>query len=289
MNFNKRNRDVLARGILLGSIHAGEEISFAGVDNNFEITPAVTSPLAGDNKNVPPPGGNLPPHQISGIDPTKQVDNQGNDVIVDGKVIKPEESASPLDPYKDLWDNTKTKEQIEAEKKPKTSLDLDVEQFRSGADKLNFMEGVSEESLSGIHEGGEKGVAALQEILGIFGKNIFAYSAKVASGLAKENNKVQNLDVNSQVAITIKETALLEQVVLDNPNLNNPAYKSMVERTIKQIVKKFPAASPVDLKKLGLDYFNNLIPKAETQEEIDKKKVEKEEESEFDWAKIFNS
>ena len=171
-------------------------------------------------------------------------------IIIDPS--KPIEPKSPLEPFADLFTiDSKNKEVI-----PDSTIfsRIDPKKIQEAASKIDFRSVISSEIQARIKAGGEDGVAASQEAMGVMAQAVFSQSAMASTALIEQAAKKIQQQFEAKIPSLLKSHNL-KSSVLEDKVLSNPAVAPLVPTVTSQLQIKYPNASDSELRTLTANYF----------------------------------
>lgn len=159
---------------------------------------------------------------------------------------------SPVDKFKDLW-NTPNHS---ADQNP--VFTLQPEQLNQVASKLNFSQGISQETLAKVAAGGDEAVKALGEVINIMGQNIFKNSAQFTSHITEAGYGAAQQQINKGLPNLVKQQLSTSQLFESNPALRDPAIQPVVRALHSQLTQQHPEASPAEINGMLSDYMTRM-------------------------------
>lgn len=159
---------------------------------------------------------------------------------------------SPVDKFKDLW-NTPSHS---ADQNP--VFTLQPEQLNQVASKLNFSQGISQETLAKVAAGGDEAVKALGEVINIMGQNIFKNSAQFTSHITEAGYGAAQQQINKGLPTLVKQQLSTSQLFESNPALRDPAIQPVVKALHSQLTQTYPNASPTEINGMLGDYMTRM-------------------------------
>lgn len=162
---------------------------------------------------------------------------------------------SPTDKYKNLWETDDTKD---ASQNHNFFADVTPQKLMEAASKMDFKKAIKQEHLDAIKAGGEGAQVAFAESLNDVARTIFAQSAHATMGIVTNAFEKSSASNDARIQDAIRTHNLGQGTYQENPALKNPAFKSMVDGTMKQMRTKFPDATDVEVRKLTSEYFDQI-------------------------------
>ena len=237
----------------------------------------------------PPPGsqpGNTGPMQ--GTQATPQTAPNGmipaqNTVTPPSAETKPTTPATPLDPFKDVWQTTNTPEGTESQG---MFANLDPQKLMESARKVNFSGALTAENMQKIQAGGPEAIQALTESLNSVAQTVYAQSALATTKIVEQALGKQKEQFDASLPNMVKRFSTNESILSNNPLLQNPAIQPLVGALQEQLIRKNPNATGAEIQQQVTDYFaalgNTFAPKPAAPSASQKKAAEAE-----DWDKFF--
>lgn len=210
--------------------------------------------------NQQPQPGNLPANAPDGAQQT--VNTAANGVVPPQGDTGENNSDSPLDQFKDLWENKPDSESTDT-----SPAALDPNKLQEVISKADFSKGVNAEVLAKIAAGGEDATAAFAQAMNTVAQQVMLQSTLANNKLIEQQVQAAVESQNSQIPELLKKQALSNSLHEANPVFNNPAVKPVMEAVQAQLVAKNPNATPAELAKMTQDFVTvmgeALVPKTE--------------------------
>lgn len=165
------------------------------------------------------------------------------------------EGGSPLDPYKDLYNNKNSGKEKGNGDPQQDILDATLEDYQSTAGKLNFTQNLDSE-LVGKALGGDQ--EAFLNVINAATQNAYAQAAYAGSQVTRTalDGRINTLKdgIPEQIRTASANAGLLE----GNSQLQHPAVQPLVTALQAQFAKQYPEATPADLQKHTITYLQNI-------------------------------
>lgn len=161
---------------------------------------------------------------------------------------------SPTDKYKDLWDTSTQQQQQQA-----PNFKIGQEQLQKVVSGLNFTQGIQQNDLQKIAQGGEEAVVALQSILNDFGKNVFAQSAHFSAHMTENGYTAAQKEISTGLPGVVRNHMAATSMYEANPKLRDPALQPLVGAMQQQFAAKFPNATPAEINNMVTEYFGTTV------------------------------
>jgi len=216
----------------------------AGIFDMFKQTPApaVSAAAASANANPTVPNAGNSPTAVA--DPAKQV-------------AASSEPASPLEEYKDLWQNDPNA--------PKPAepfkFNSDPAKLMETAKTVDFKKIVSPELMSKITAGGADAQGALMEAMNNMSQMTFAQSSHASAKIVEAALQAQEARFKEMLPSIIKQYSSEDNLRSTNPLMNDPAMAPMVQALQQQFTNKYPTATVDQIKEHVNDYLNGAADK----------------------------
>lgn len=163
-----------------------------------------------------------------------------------------EQIQSPLDNYKDLWDNFGKQGDDGA------MLTFDRDKLGEIANKMNFANSINDEQLQSINAGGEQATKAMLEIMNTIARNAYMNSTETTTHLLNNALKNSKEDIFSKLPEHIKRMNVSDSLTKENPMFNNPAVKPILSALETQLTAKYPNASADEITNHAKQYLSSL-------------------------------
>jgi len=216
--------------------------------------------------------GNIPAPQ-DGTNGTQQNAN------IDPNGVVPKEVESPLDNFKDLWNNDPTPETKETQG-PDFS-----KQVTDAANKTDFAKNISPDVMAKIAAGGEGAAAAFSEAMNVISRQSFAAATISADKMIEAKLKEAERKFAEQIPALLKRENLSSSLRDENPALNHPSAQPLIQAIQQQIVKKYPDASASEIKAKATEYLKSFADVASGKKESVPNTESPKDEN---WGKFFD-
>lgn len=183
---------------------------------------------------------------------------------------------SPTDKYKDLWDTSTQQQQQQA-----PNFKIGQEQLQKVVSGLNFTQGIQQNDLQKIAQGGEEAVVALQSILNDFGKNVFAQSAHFSAHMTENGYSAAQNEISKGLPGVVRNHMAATSMYEANPKLRDPALQPLVGALQSQFATKFPNATPAEINNMVTEYFSTTVAGAFQKPEDPSKSVKQSQQPDF--------
>lgn len=213
----------------------------------FGSTPAQNQPPSAQQNQNPNVG-------LPGTQASLQTAPNG---VVPTEPAQPEkkENVSPLDGFKDIWQNTNTLENPEA---AGMFANLDPAKLMESARKVNFSGAITQESLAAIQAGGPEAVKAFSESLNSVAQTVYAQSAIATTKIVEQALGKQQEKYDASLPNLVKNLSTKEALLTNNPLMSNPAIQPLVGALQESLVRKNPTATSAEIQQQVVDYFSAL-------------------------------
>lgn len=203
-----------------------------------------------------------------------------------------EENVSPLDAYKDLWNNEATGEGGEATStdplsNPSALFNIDPASIQEAVGRINFAESVKPEHMQAITEGGEGAQQAFMESMNAVARQVFSQSMVGSAKLVEQALSRAGQSIDSRIDGRLRTSQVSENVSEANPAFNHPAAKPMVQALQQQLAAKHPTASPKEISDMAKSYFNDFASSITAPEKQAQQK--QAEAGQMDWEQWLNN
>lgn len=179
-----------------------------------------------------------------------------NGVVPSPAATTPQEAATPLTPFADLWNN--------APQDPNSPAsagvfgNLDPKKFMEAAGKIDFTKVVTPEQLQSISQGGEAAVGAFAAALNAVAQTTYAQSAFASTKIVEQALARAKDNLIAELPQHIKKQTVSENLRAENPIFQNPAVRPVVSALEAQLAIKFPQASSSELTSMAKQYIEAL-------------------------------
>lgn len=202
-------------------------------------------------------------------------------------------NVSPLDAYKDLWNNESTGKDGESGNDadplsdPSAMFNIDPKSIQEAVGKINFAEAVKPEHMQAITEGGEGAQQAFLESMNAVARQVFSQSMVGSAKLVEQALARAGQGIDSRIDGRLRSSQVSETVAEANPAFNHPAAKPMVQALQQQLAAKHPTASPKEISDMAKSYFNDFASSITAPEKAAKQK--ETDAGQQDWDAWLNS
>lgn len=163
-----------------------------------------------------------------------------------------EQSQSPLDNYKDIWDN------FGKQGEDGNMLSFDKDKLNEIAGKMDFAGSLQPEQLQAISQGGEGATKALIEILNATARKSYLNSTETTTHLLNNALKNSKEDIFSKLPEHIKRMNVSDSLTKENPMYSNPAVKPILSALEQQLTAKYPNATADEITTHARQYLTSL-------------------------------
>lgn len=177
-----------------------------------------------------------------------------NGVIPSATVPDPNAApVSPLDAFKDLWNNPVTPPGEE----PNKSMfgNMDPNKVLESARRVDFVKGMPAELLVRIEKGGPDAMVALSQAMNHTGQTVYGNSAIATTKIVEQALAKQQTDFLAQLPSLVRKFSANENLRTENPILNNPAVQPFVGALTEQLSRKSPNASAAEIQAQVMSYL----------------------------------
>ena len=165
---------------------------------------------------------------------------------------QPTEPASPMDSFKDLWQNTDT---------PKTDdslFSVDPKALQSTVGKMNFLGSIPPKVQEALNTGGEEAVKANLYLMNQVAQQSFAQSAQATAKIVEAALAKQAEAFESKVSQVVKKQGMSENLRSSNPVFAHPAAEPILQGIQSQLLSKYPNASQQELAQMAQNYLSTF-------------------------------
>lgn len=164
---------------------------------------------------------------------------------------------SPLDSFKDLWNNPTTPSGSPPAPPTPGSYFANANPAKvlESARKINFAQGVNPEMLSVIAGGGEAAAKALVQLINDVGQRSYAQATLATTQITDSAFKTYNDGSESRIPSLIKQHSVAETIKNSNPALQHPAAAPILEALQAQLTVKYPTATVDEIRAHAADYL----------------------------------
>ena len=164
-----------------------------------------------------------------------------------------QEASSPLDAYKDIWDNMSNGQEDAG-----NVLTFDRAKLAEVANKMDFTDSITPEQLSAIANGGEAAIKTLANVLNTTSRNAYLNSTETTSHLINNalNRTVENF--TSSLPQHIKKANVSQTMQQENPMYNDPAVAPVLQALENQLTAKYPNATAHEITQHAKEYLTKF-------------------------------
>lgn len=175
----------------------------------------------------------------------------------------PKTPESPLDQFKDLWQNDPNAEN----KNAPINFNVDQTKLMEAASKVDFTKILKQEDLQAISAGGEGAVAAFAKSLNSVAQSVYAQNAMATSKIVEAAVAQAQDRFASQIPDMVKKQNLSNSLREENPALSHPAAAPILTALENQLTVKYPNATGSEIKKMATDYLSSFATAASPKKE----------------------
>lgn len=193
-----------------------------------------------------------------------QPSGQPADLSQFGQPNQPNPAGSPgapqnegLDAFKELF-TPLTPEQMAAQQNfdPNALFaTLEPAKVQELAGKINYAEGITAEQLQAIQTGGPEAVQALVQALNAVGQRTMTQSLLASAEVTKQALNQANQSLDGRLSSVSRKQAVTDLITSENPMLNHPAAKPIVDALQQAIMAKNPQATPQQIQASVNEYL----------------------------------
>lgn len=215
------------------------------------FAPAVEPMQAPAAQPAPNAGGDLLQAQPN-VAPAPNTAPNG---VVPAQVV-PAEAAphSPLDDFKNLWENAPNN----SESTPNQPVPLDAAQVQKAVANTNFAAGITPETLAAITAGGEGAGEAFMNAMNSMARDVMVQSTMVGNKLTEKAVADAIAAQQASLPELVRSQQATSHLVDTNPLFTNPAIAPVVEATQAQLLQKYPNATPAEITTMTQNYITQM-------------------------------
>lgn len=177
---------------------------------------------------------------------------------VDPNITTPNQPASPLDGFKELW-NTSPEVQKKLQEQNRVPLsDINPQQIIDSAKKIDFSKMISGDQLQAISKGGDEAVKAFAAAMNNVAQGVFAQSAATSQKFVMDALQQQQQQFNSRLPELIKQYQVSENLRGENPIFSNPAVQPIIKALEFQLTQQYPNSTAADITAKAKEYVKGL-------------------------------
>lgn len=148
---------------------------------------------------------------------------------------------------------------------------------------LNFTDGLTQDTLAAIGNGGEGAMQAFAAALNQVGQKSFTQALLASAEVSKQAFIQANGSLDTRLNSATRNQAVASAIYAENPALNSPAAKPIVDALQQAISLKNPTATPQQIQASVKEYLSQFAAVAGGQQQ----QQEAAQEQTTDWAKLF--
>ena len=161
---------------------------------------------------------------------------------------------SPLDEFKELWQNTPK----DSENTPNQPVPLSADAVQKAVAKTNFSQAINAETMAAITAGGEGATEAFANAMNQVAQQVMVQATMVGSKLTEKTVA----DAMAAQAASLPELVRSQQVTSHladtNPLFNDPAVKPVIEATQARLQLKYPTATPAQITEMTQNFITTM-------------------------------
>lgn len=166
------------------------------------------------------------------------------------------EPASPLDSFKDLWQNANNEQGNDSSSD--ALFNVDPKALNETVGKMNFLGNIPPKVQEALKAGGEEAVRANLYLMNQVAQQSFAQSAQTTTRIVEAALAKQAEAFESRVSEVVRKQGASEQLKSANPAFSHPAAAPILEGIQVQMQKKFPNASASEIANMAQSYFTTF-------------------------------
>ena len=176
----------------------------------------------------------------------------------------PAANVSPLDSFKDLWQNNPEAAKNSAPSfDPATQFQLDPAKLRETTAQVDFAKNIPAQDLQAIAQGGEAAVAALGNILNTSLREALNTSLMASAGMMQQGFTQAIPAMDSRITKQVTARQVSSQLQELNPMLNHPAAAPILEAVKERLIQQNPNASSREIADMAVEFVNNFASVAQ--------------------------
>lgn len=171
------------------------------------------------------------------------------------------EGDDPMADLKSLWEPNKDDkgQPIKEDNTPKSFMPkLDEKALMEKVEQMDFTKGLTAEEMDAIKEGGDKAVGAFANMLNRAGRRSFLTAFQASSKMAEQGFTQAQERFMESLGPRMREMMIDQGLGEDLSIVDNPMFKPQVDNVKAQILKKFPRATPQQVRSYIKQYFEAL-------------------------------
>lgn len=181
-----------------------------------------------------------------------------NPTVPASSMQDPQQPVSPLDEFKDLWQN-------DPNAKPPVKeplFNVDPAKLQAAAKNNDFTKVITPEMMQAIAAGGEGAVAATLAAMNSMSQKSFADSAMATTKIVEQALEKQQKKFEEMMPSLIKNQNLSENLRNSNPIFNHPAAAPILDMFKNQVAQKFPNATAAEQQEMAMKYVKSFAEAA---------------------------
>jgi hypothetical protein len=190
----------------------------------------------------------VPPNTASTMEQGGQ--HQPNPNNAQGQNQENKSAASPFEPYKDLWAADEVKDGDK--NKSKSYLNIDSAKLREGVSKVDFKK-VIDPAMAAKAMAGD--VNSFMEVLNTVAQAAMANALQGSASFVERGLTTSEGRIFERLPSELKRHSLSDASFTENPALNHPGVRPMLQAVQAQFTAKYPDASTQEIAKMSKDYL----------------------------------
>lgn len=188
------------------------------------------------------------PAQTAQAQPNPQDNNQNQSQQTQTQSNEP---VSPMDSFKDLWQNADT----QGTQADDSLFNVDPKALNDTVGKMNFLGSIPPKVQEALKAGGEEATKANLYLMNQVAQQSFAQSAQATAKIVEAALAKQAEAFESRVSEVVKKNGMTDELRSANPVFAHPAAEPILQGIQAQLIKKHPNASQRELAQMAQNYL----------------------------------
>lgn len=233
----------------------------------------LQSIFGGGQQQQPAPAAPQTPNTPDGAAANPTIPNATNSPIQ--QEAGGQQAASPLDAYKDIWDNMTVQQQTD---NSGNVLSFDRTKLSEVANKMDFASSLKPEHLQAISQGGDAAIQSLVDVLNTVSRNAYLNSTETTAHLINSALGKTKQDITASIPDYIKKANVSQNLRAENPMFSNPAVAPVLQALENQLTAKYPNASANEITQHAKEYLQQFAGAVAPQQQNQQPAIPKDQD-----------